>query len=110
MFDLSKGVIGIGVHCNLLLRPETNTLTAIHKMGSLEPDVDIDNVLSKLTIEEKVALLAAKDWWRTPSIKRDDVFVPQIKVCALWSCTIRTDPNRRSRQQMGQTAPEVKAM
>ncbi|KAL7916797.1 glycoside hydrolase superfamily [Trichoderma velutinum] len=36
-------------------------------------------ILSKLTLKEKVSLLAAKDWWRTPVIKRDGVFVPHIK-------------------------------
>ncbi|KAL2833969.1 glycoside hydrolase superfamily [Aspergillus pseudoustus] len=33
----------------------------------------------KLILEEKVSLLAAVDWWRTPVIQRDDVFVPHIK-------------------------------
>ncbi|EMT71647.1 glycoside hydrolase superfamily [Fusarium oxysporum II5] len=36
-------------------------------------------LISKLTVEEKVSLLAAVDWWRTPTIKRDDVFIPHIK-------------------------------
>ncbi|KAL3456427.1 glycoside hydrolase superfamily [Aspergillus heterothallicus] len=40
---------------------------------------DIDALLDKLTLEEKVSLLAAVDWWRTPAIKRDDVFVPHLK-------------------------------
>lgn len=40
----------------------------------------VQTLLSKLTLEEKVSLLAAVDWWRTPVIKRDDVFVPHIKV------------------------------
>ncbi|KAL4874018.1 glycoside hydrolase superfamily [Aspergillus spectabilis] len=40
---------------------------------------DIQTLLSKLTIEEKVSLLSAVDWWRTPVIKREDVFVPHIK-------------------------------
>ncbi|KAL2783948.1 glycoside hydrolase superfamily [Aspergillus keveii] len=39
----------------------------------------IDILLKKLTLEEKVSLLAAVDWWRTPVIDRDDVFVPHIK-------------------------------
>ncbi|KAL3476993.1 glycoside hydrolase superfamily [Aspergillus californicus] len=38
-----------------------------------------ETLLSKLTLEEKVSLLAAVDWWRTPVINRDDVFVPHIK-------------------------------
>ncbi|RYC91499.1 putative beta-glucosidase I [Fusarium oxysporum f. sp. narcissi] len=36
-------------------------------------------LISQLTVEEKVSLLAAVDWWRTPTIKRDDVFIPHIK-------------------------------
>ncbi|RDW74540.1 glycoside hydrolase family 3 protein [Aspergillus mulundensis] len=40
---------------------------------------DIQTLLDKLTLEEKVSLLAAVDWWRTPVIRRDDVFVPHIK-------------------------------
>jgi hypothetical protein len=50
------------------------------KMGSVPTEVNVDNILSKLTLKEKVSLLAAKDWWRTPIIKRDGVFVPHIKV------------------------------
>ncbi|RGP77235.1 hypothetical protein FLONG3_4750 [Fusarium longipes] len=38
------------------------------------------DLVSKLTVEEKVSLLAAVDWWRTPTIKRDDVFIPHIKM------------------------------
>jgi beta-glucosidase len=51
-------------------------------MGSVTTEVNVDDILSKLTIEEKVTLLAAKDWWRTTAIKRDGVFVPHIKVRA----------------------------
>ncbi|KAJ5644258.1 uncharacterized protein N7484_006765 [Penicillium longicatenatum] len=39
----------------------------------------IDALLAKLTREEKVSLLAATDWWRTPEIRRDGIFVPHIK-------------------------------
>ncbi|KAL4806313.1 glycoside hydrolase superfamily [Aspergillus unguis] len=42
-------------------------------------DPSISTLLIKLTLEEKVSLLAAVDWWRTPVIQRDDVFVPHIK-------------------------------
>ncbi|KAM0431471.1 hypothetical protein ACHAPT_005449 [Fusarium lateritium] len=38
------------------------------------------DLVSKLTIKEKVKLLAAFDWWRTARIDRDDVFVPHIKL------------------------------
>jgi beta-glucosidase len=50
-------------------------------MGSIASNVDTLQLLGKLTLEEKVSLLAAKDWWRTPIIDRDGVFVPHIKVC-----------------------------
>jgi beta-glucosidase len=46
-------------------------------MDSLDP---IDSILMRLKLEEKVSLLAAKDWWRTSTINRDGVFIPQIKV------------------------------
>lgn len=51
-------------------------------MGSLDhhTDPELHSLLKKLTLEEKVSLLAAVDWWRTPVIKRDGVFVPHIKV------------------------------
>ncbi|KAF5560915.1 glycoside hydrolase family 3 [Fusarium phyllophilum] len=39
-----------------------------------------NNLISKLIVEEKVSLLAAVDWWRTPTIKRHDVFIPHIKM------------------------------
>lgn len=42
-------------------------------------DYDTADLVSKLTLNEKVSLLAAKDWWRTPTIQRDGVFVPHIK-------------------------------
>ncbi|CAG8410921.1 unnamed protein product [Penicillium salamii] len=38
-----------------------------------------NEILEKLTSEEKVSLLSATDWWRTPVIDRDEVFVPHIK-------------------------------
>ncbi|KAI9046365.1 uncharacterized protein KD926_004205 [Aspergillus affinis] len=40
---------------------------------------DIDQLLSKLTLEEKVSLLATVNRWRTPVFQRDGVFVPHIK-------------------------------
>lgn len=40
----------------------------------------INEILEKLTSEEKVSLLSATDWWRTPVIDREGVFVPHIKV------------------------------
>lgn len=48
-------------------------------MGSIETFVHIDQLLLKLTLQEKVSLLTAKDWWRTPIIDREGVFVPHIK-------------------------------
>jgi beta-glucosidase len=38
------------------------------------------DLVSRLTLEERVSLLSAVDWWRTPTIKRDDVFIPHIKM------------------------------
>lgn len=49
-------------------------------MGSNPGDVDVSELLTKLTLEEKISLLAGVDWWRTPVIKRPSVFVPHIKV------------------------------
>ena len=37
-------------------------------------------ILDRLTVDEKVQLLSAVDWWRTLTVKRDDVFIPHIKV------------------------------
>ncbi|KAF7557701.1 hypothetical protein G7Z17_g399 [Cylindrodendrum hubeiense] len=45
----------------------------------MAPTIDIPALLAGLTLEEKISLLAGVDWWRTPVIKRDDVFVPHIK-------------------------------
>ncbi|KAG5661881.1 hypothetical protein KAF25_004120 [Fusarium avenaceum] len=39
------------------------------------------DIISQLTTEEKVGLLAAVDWWRTPTIRRDaSILVPHIKM------------------------------
>lgn len=46
-------------------------------MGSLDY---VGDILQRLTLEEKVNLLAAKDWWRTAVIDREGVFVPHVKV------------------------------
>lgn len=40
-------------------------------------------LLDRLSVEEKVQLLSAVDWWRTPVIKKDDAFIPHIKVPCL---------------------------
>ncbi|KAF4972513.1 hypothetical protein FSARC_937 [Fusarium sarcochroum] len=45
------------------------------RLGTMEREL-----VKKLTIDEKVQLLSATDWWRTPVIKRDDVFIPHIKM------------------------------
>jgi hypothetical protein len=42
--------------------------------------LDLHGLLHKLTLEEKVRLLAGEDWWRTATIDRDDIFVPHVKV------------------------------
>ncbi|KAH8673294.1 glycoside hydrolase superfamily [Xylariales sp. PMI_506] len=46
-------------------------------MGSIS---GVDSLLAKLTLKEKVSLLAGADWWRSPIINRDNVFVPHIKL------------------------------
>ncbi|KAJ5222799.1 uncharacterized protein N7469_009039 [Penicillium citrinum] len=48
-------------------------------MGSMRPNVDIDLLLRQLTREEKISLLSATDWWRTPAIQRDGFTIPHIK-------------------------------
>ncbi|EMD94619.1 glycoside hydrolase family 3 protein [Bipolaris maydis ATCC 48331] len=40
----------------------------------------VPELLERLTVEEKISLLAATDWWRTPVIDRNGVYVPQIKM------------------------------
>ncbi|CAG8212822.1 unnamed protein product [Penicillium olsonii] len=42
--------------------------------------VEENNLLNRLSVEEKVQLLSAVDWWRTPVIKKDGVFIPHIKM------------------------------
>jgi beta-glucosidase len=49
-------------------------------MGSYGASTDIDELVSKLALEEKLSLLAASDWWRTTVIERSDIFIPSIKV------------------------------
>lgn len=41
-------------------------------------DADLDEIISKLTVQEKAALIAGKDFWRTSAIPR--LNVPSIKV------------------------------
>jgi beta-glucosidase len=52
---------------------------AFEAMAGTASSVDIEALLTKLTLEEKVSLLSAVDWWRTPVIERDNVFVPHLK-------------------------------
>ncbi|KAF4468585.1 glycoside hydrolase superfamily [Fusarium albosuccineum] len=40
---------------------------------------DLSELVSSLSLDEKISLLAGVDWWRTPVIKREGVFVPHIK-------------------------------
>lgn len=46
----------------------------------MTPSQATADLVSQLTLEEKVSLLSAIDWWRTPTIKRDNVFIPHIKM------------------------------
>ncbi|GAA5898000.1 hypothetical protein JCM6882_003304 [Rhodosporidiobolus microsporus] len=41
---------------------------------------DLRKVLAKLTIAEKISLLAGPNWWTTTPIERKGVFVPSIKM------------------------------
>lgn len=45
---------------------------------------DLTSLVSRLTLEEKISLLSGVDWWRTPTIRRDGLFVPHLKVCIDW--------------------------
>lgn len=41
-----------------------------------------DDILKQLTLEEKVTICGASDWWRTVPIHRGDtLLLPHIKVC-----------------------------
>lgn len=43
---------------------------------------EADKILSQLTLEEKVKIVGAADWWRTEPIRRgDSILLPHIKVC-----------------------------
>ena len=78
-------------------------------MGSVHVDVDTDELLDKLTVEEKVSLLAAKDWWRTPIISRKGVFIPHVKVYML-RMTICGQTANHYRQPMVQMVHEERVM
>lgn len=43
--------------------------------------ISADDILKQLTLEEKVSICGASDWWRTVPIHRgDSLFLPHIKV------------------------------
>jgi hypothetical protein len=44
-------------------------------------EADAEALVKRLTLEEKIALTAAVDWWRTAKINWDGVYLPHIKVC-----------------------------
>ncbi|SPO01046.1 related to beta-glucosidase [Cephalotrichum gorgonifer] len=47
----------------------------------LNPTATADEVLEQLTIDEKIALCSAQDWWRTVPIRRgDSLLLPHIKM------------------------------
>jgi hypothetical protein len=55
-------------------------------MGANIPDrisrATAEEILNELSVEEKVALCGAQDWWRTVSIRRNEsLLLPHIKVC-----------------------------
>jgi len=43
---------------------------------------DLETLLQSISLEEKIALLSAVDWWRTLKVERDGVSIPHIKVWA----------------------------
>lgn len=48
--------------------------------GVIPTNYQVDSILNQLTLEEKVSLCGAADWWRTHAIKRDDtILLPHIK-------------------------------
>lgn len=50
-------------------------------MGNLSPDGDIvEALLTQLTLEEKISLLAGANIWETVPIRR--LKIPSLKVCA----------------------------
>jgi beta-glucosidase len=49
--------------------------------AKLPSSLTAQDILNQLTLEEKVALVGAADWWRTEAIRRgDELLVPHIKV------------------------------
>jgi beta-glucosidase len=50
----------------------------MNKMASASTDVDVDQLLKQLTLEEKISLLAGKNFWETVPIKR--LGIPSAKV------------------------------
>lgn len=48
--------------------------------GVTPTNYQVDSILNQLTLEEKVSLCGAADWWRTHAIKRDEtILLPHIK-------------------------------
>jgi hypothetical protein len=45
-------------------------------------EADAEALVQRLTLDEKVALTAAVDWWRTAEISRNGLYLPHIKVCS----------------------------
>jgi beta-glucosidase len=53
--------------------------TTSHIMGSFQPSPpDLDSIISRLNLDEKISLLAGKDFWTTNPVER--VGVPPLKV------------------------------
>ena len=46
--------------------------------AQLQPTLDVDLILAKLRIDEKIALLSGTDFWHTAAIKR--LGIPAIRV------------------------------
>lgn len=54
-----------------------------------------DGILKQLTLEEKVAICGASDWWRTVPIRRgDSLLLPHVKVRFLAGLYVRNPSYR----------------
>jgi len=67
--------------------------------------MNVDDILSQLTLKEKVSLTSAESWWRTEAIRRGNkILIPHIKVSIrnglLSKCKTDKNTHRRPTDQM----------
>jgi hypothetical protein len=55
--------------------------------------IDVDKVLAKLTIHEKIQLLSGEDTWKTSSIKRLNIPSITVGTCHRYSSAAWFVPN-----------------